>query len=359
MDSLGILFQEDGAYLMRSPNVLRLLGSQEQVEEQLVESTELQLPQRFQASSFRGPRATTPYRRSPFTHQQVADLLERRNQLRVIVGSPALGVEDAVPVVEELVRTENQSHELFVISPDDPKRLLSRLKQTSRRKHRIVVYRIAEDADNEALEHINAAAERIANSERSVAAMFLVGSDALPVWRRVLAPPLQEEQTPRLEIVELKRWDRAGLRAWAQSQDVDLPFSDEQSLQSVMDATGGWPILVDRLVTAYTAAAAKRNWRKALADFAAWLESPEGADEFCASLDVHNDADAAAAWEEIVSWEEYLSREDFQQLASIGGERAAVAYELLRSLQVLEFSADGRFRAERTAARAWARRASS
>ena len=356
MDSLGILFEREGTFLMRSPNVLRMLGTGEQIEERLYDAAdELELEQGFEATSFRGSMGDDGYRRRPLTHQQVAGMLERGRHVRVVVGSQATNVDDVPLCLKELFDSEAGTFNFVDLSDQVPKRVATHLRKPRRKKHRVVHYRVPPNAPGDGLDLLHTAEDKIFNGESDSTAIFVIGADALPWWRAAIAPESDlgaidaETESRRFEVVELRRWTEAGLRAWAQSQEVELPFHDKQALKELMQATGGWPMLVDRVVTSY---AQKRNWRKAIEELEAWLDGPDGASALCEAIGLTHDPTVSAAWNMLVELGEPVERELFQELIE-GDVDAAIVSALLRSMQVLELDSDGRFVAERTAARAW------
>lgn len=367
MDSLGILFTDKaGRYRMRSPNVLRMLGTAEQIEEQLKASTELDLPLGFEAASFRDGLGGDPYRRQPFTHEQVAGLMAvedeedgedgGRSHLRVVVGTAATGVEDVMPCLEELFEDGSGRFSFKDQSSLDPKRLRGRFKGAPKKKRRVVAYKLKGDPST-ALALIRSIGERIAQPEvRSTAIFVLEGS--LPIWESLIVPEepadggvVQDGAADRLEVVELKRWSKPGLRAWAQAQDVDVLFNEDRALNELIRVTGGWPMLVDRVVEAYVK---KHDWRAAIDGLEGWLGSAEGAEAFCEAVGLVADSRLAETWNLFMVYGEPIAREELPPLAEDDGiEDVARSAEVLRSMQVLELDLKGRYVVEETAARAW------
>ena len=78
MTGLGILVKtENERYWLRSPNVLRLLGTSSQIEEQLIETMEYDLSPEFDRNSFRRPLNVENLRKlSPFTAAQESDIFQ-------------------------------------------------------------------------------------------------------------------------------------------------------------------------------------------------------------------------------------------------------------------------------------------
>lgn len=364
MDSLGVLFEDgEGRFLMRSPNVLRMLGTAEQIEDHLKASNELELPLGFEAASFRDKLGNDPYRRQPFTHEQVAGLLaedeeEPESQLRVVVGSPATGIDDVMPCLEELFEDGSGRYSFKDASTLDAKRFRARFNKPARKKRRAVAYELKFASPSEALTLIRAVGKKISEPDANSTVVFVLETGALATWEALVVPDQHRENQPdadtagdRLELIELKRWTKAGLRAWAQAQDVDLLFNEDRALKELMRVTGGWPALVNRVVHAYLE---KHDWRGAIKALDQWLESLEGARELCDAIGLVVGSSLADAWKLFVDYDEPIAREEFQILAEDDGiADAGRAAEVLRSMQILTLDAKGRYVVEEIAARAW------
>lgn len=368
MDSLGVLFEDDrGLFMMRSPNVLRMLGTAEQIEEGLNASNELDLPQGFEAASFRDRLGDDPYRRQPFTHEQVADILANDEEaegslLRVVVGSAATGIGDARACLRGLFEDGSGRYSFKDDSGQDFKRLRARFKKPLQ-KRRAVAYELKPSSPGEHLAGIHSVAEKLTEPNINATLVFVLGEGALTTWKALVVPNDEGEAgyaaafEDQIQLIELKRWSKAGLRAWAQAQDVELFFSQDNSLGELMRVTGGWPILVNRIVDAYRQ---DHDWKKAIKGLEQWLNSGEGAAELCAAIGLDADEDLAQAWSLFIVYEDPISFEEFKDLAE--GEGIADAgrvAELLRSMQVLELDSKGRYMVEKTAAGAWRKRVSA
>lgn len=100
----------------------------------------------------------------------------------------------------------------------------------------------------------------------------------------------------------------------------------------------------------------RRDWRQALGEVEQWLDTPEGARALCDSVGLLADDRLAEAWSLFTVYDEPIPQEEFQVLAEDSGiEDAGRAAEALRSMQVLELDASGRYVVEETVARAWER----
>ncbi len=362
MDSLGVLFEDDeGRFLMRSPNVLRMLGTPEQIEESLNASNELDLPEGFEAASFRDRLENDPYRPQPFTHEQVADLLGNDDagedsRLRVVVGSAATGIDEVMTCLQGIFG-DGSRYSFKDASSQDFKRLRGRFKRPPKNKRRAIAYRLKPVQPNENTTGIRSLAEKMAEPDLHSTLVFVLDTEELSTWRTLVAPEGVGGNEGAavlpdgIELIELKRWSKAGLRAWAQAQDAELFFNENVSLNELIRVTGGWPVLVNRVVEAYRQ---DHDWRGAIKGLESWLDSSEGSAALCEAIGLGVDAELAKAWNMFIVYDEPIAREEVQSLAEQDGiEDAGRAAELLRSMQVLELDSKGRYAVERTAARAW------
>jgi AAA+ ATPase superfamily predicted ATPase len=353
MDRLGILFKRDGVFLMRSPNVLRMLGTGEQIEERLYDAAgELEVGQGFEATSFRDAMGGDGYHRRPLTHQQVHGMLERQARVHVIVGSQAAAVDDVYPCLKEMFGEEASTFNFVDYTGQDARRVAQPFRRAGQKKIRVGFYRAASGASGDVLDLVRSVEDKIFEGDGPAAAIFVIGNDAMNAWQTAVAPReggSKDARAARFHLVELGRWTESGLRAWAQSQEVDLPFHEKHALTEIIRVTGGWPLLVDRVVSSYKPT---RNWVKAIEDLEEWLQSPDGALTLCDAIGLGSDPTVKDAWDTLVELDEAVDRELFQELLESDPDNAAATSALLRSMQVLDFK-EGRFTAEPVAARAW------
>jgi hypothetical protein len=103
MVGLGVLRSAGpGTYALRSPNVLLLMGDQDNILRQLDRKREI--PIEYEPGVFRSAfrrndseQSVDPARRSPLTAQQESELRSRANGVSVILGSTAAGQRDLEP----------------------------------------------------------------------------------------------------------------------------------------------------------------------------------------------------------------------------------------------------------------------
>src|SRR5262245_6269901 len=111
MVGLGVLRRLAGErYVLRSPNILNLLGNKEQIEKGVEDVSLSVAPPQPEATTFRRALREDDWLRSPLTAQQEAALLEPANGVAVLFGSPIAGLERVVPFLREVFPGEALEH---------------------------------------------------------------------------------------------------------------------------------------------------------------------------------------------------------------------------------------------------------
>ena len=234
MVGLGVLVEIDGIYRLRSQLVRRYLGTQSEIEDVLLAAESFEPTMQFEAATYRRCLASSPDRRSPLTDAQLADLCAKSAQVRVILSSPALGGSS----VREALTQSLPSGETK-LSWIKAANLPQHLQKDGGDSHRVLAVDFEDLRPELALERL-----RMLRAPGSAAAstsiVGIVGIKHLAVWRAALECP---DAFP--PIILLRRWDRVGLKVWA--ANVDLPFQAESTREDLLRATGGWPLLVERV----------------------------------------------------------------------------------------------------------------
>jgi hypothetical protein len=260
MVGLSVLYERDGEYGLFSPHVGRMLGTPQQIDSKLRDAAALPAPRRtFDGTAFRPALAVKGvargYRLSPLNLFQINDLQNRQSGLRIIVGTKAHASRDVKDALLELVAEPEQRLEVMAANgplsdPDEAKWFVGRVKADSRTNDR-VTFGVAGNIDpgslRDLLEGTADALDR-RQSKRSSVGVVLVDERALPAWLTLLAEGIEENVGARL--LRLRRHSIDSLRVWS-SRASDLTwFEADETAGRVVDATGGWPTLVTRLVDA-------------------------------------------------------------------------------------------------------------
>jgi len=295
--ALGVLSYApaEGAYRLRTPNVLALLGSRDEVEEVLDAAESTPLPDSFDGSLLR-PAYAGGITRSPLTSAQIADLLAAHNQVRVIAGTEALTVARCARVL----RDEN-AHAVYGTQSIPIKEATATNLDTACRSaamnagHSVVLVDLRTAAPAAAAEAWTKARDAIATRVGGTLGVVLItGAAQAPLWVRATA-----EADASSSLTALHRYDNTGLRLWM--NETTIPFQDAASRADLLAVSGGWPMLLNRVADASTGEQDADGRADALDDLRDWLAQPANAETFLDALGVRTDDELRAAWHFLVT----------------------------------------------------------
>ncbi|HEX4830920.1 MAG TPA: hypothetical protein VH478_07500 [Trebonia sp.] len=299
MVGLGVLVRTTSdEYGIRSPNVIRLLGSPSEIDRRLQESEDvLEVSSLFDPAVFRRHIGADPDRRSPLTEQQVQQTLEGRRQLHVIVGTVALGLDR----VEEALRTA--APEDITVHPVTCGSLHAAITSLSRarsgRHHLVLDLAGSTEAEQRsAVRRLHAFAS--GNDRRT--ASCLAPPSAGSLWAHDL-PGIQFRR------LHLTPWAQDTLRAWAPECQYPLSTADDRRL--LLEETGGWPMLVEKAAQAARSGHAQAGARQ---EALSLLASDESAAAFLGSVGIPGDI---ASEEVIAALVDYSDEITFDELATL------------------------------------------
>ncbi|WP_393063072.1 hypothetical protein [Streptomyces sp. LN549] len=262
MAGLGILAADDSGWRLRSSNVLRLLGSPTSIEEEL-SSQEGEAVTALSAAHSRRPLPGGLI--SPLTEAQIADLTRRRNGLRIVIGTRAAGLEDVeAALVGQQERVTSIAPLIIPSSPKDYRKEL----QAGRagRQHRIIVSDTRGFGPSALRQSLDQA-------------LALQPPEGVSRCVVALLDPSQMEHLSELtsadeeNIVLLQLTTADGLRSWTSSEDPMTPYYEPAQRAALLEATGGWPIVLNHLLTL---AVKGYSPRKALAQVTNEIKGSEG-----------------------------------------------------------------------------------
>ncbi|SEH03929.1 AAA domain-containing protein [Nonomuraea solani] len=349
MVGLGVLApNNDGrGWHLRSPNVLRMIGSNEDVVTQLVGAETLSVPDEFIALE---TRAALPNgRRSPLTAGQADDVLgDHANQVRIVLGSPATGIGD----VESAVRLTADVGDRFTVpSIANRRQFEEELVNGRPGERRVVLTDLAaleprHDACNAALQ---AALElRPQQSGVTRSTVLIAGPQQMRLWRMVLG---DDGRTPALGTVVLRRYTRQTLHVWALDSEK---FTVLERRERLLQVTGGWPLLVEK---AGQLVASGMEEGQALLALAEELQSRAGAAALVDAVGIAADEQLVTAFNTVLALVDTdgVSMEDLVAAVTLAGDvdDPDIAVAVLQALGTFDIGADSMYRPESLLARSW------
>lgn len=309
---LGLLTLDNGSYRMRTPYVLRLLGTAEEVAEVLFNADErLTLPSSSNASSYRA-RMRNSHHRAPLTARQVGKLLDAPGQTRVVAGTEALAVQRAAHCLEQ-VAEEGRAAGLDIRRLKSPTGA-SLIGQAGRlTKATLLLLDLRHVSAHQLDDVLTACPKAHAAATAPLTIVVIADTGSAPAW-----------VTRTDDLVALTRIDAPGLRMWA--GEADAPFHTPEELQALAKTTAGWPLLVERALESSGPASSER----CLTDLTDYLSSPAGARAFLTAcgLRSNDQPDVAAvladAFAAVAEWTSG-SGADLGELADTIGEDGGLA----------------------------------
>jgi hypothetical protein len=257
---LGVLAVDDGRYRLRTPSVLRLLGTEDEVLETLYSAADrLVVPSASDAGSYRRPYGEAA--RSPLTERQLGRLFDAHREVLAITGSAALGGDGVLAAVESAVQlgawrgTLTRCH---TATPDGIRAAVARAVADS-----TLVHADVRTLPADALEALFAAAEAAVQAATvDVTVAVVVGPGNAPAWVR------------RSARIDLVRVDEPGLRLWC--DEANLPFRDEESRARLAAVTGCWPRVVAHTAALAAASSPPPSSTRLLEETKLWLAGADG-----------------------------------------------------------------------------------
>lgn len=247
MVGLGVLRQIDANhYGLRSLNVTSLLGTQEEIEAELLSFVDREPPPPFEPSAFRaafraGDGQVDSVRRNPLSAAQESELRTRKNGVSVIFGCEAGGLGDVDPFLRLAFGRD------YVVPVDavaDVNRFLRDLKRLDGRERNGVTLVLVTASSAWSSAWSVKAVERVAalKSKSSFVRVVFV-ADAAAAW--TLLPELESLSQLGVAAVNVAPWQNSALQQWL--DDAGFAGLQEADRKRIADVTGNWPLALGEL----------------------------------------------------------------------------------------------------------------
>jgi len=243
MVGLGVLRRlPAGRYVLRNPNVLLLLGTQEEIEAVLIKDREPAVE--FESASFRPPlrRAPSSPQRNVFTYQQLSRLLQRTNNITIVTGAAAAGVDGVVASLEDYLGTDAAP---VVMNGCADRQSFGNALQNAlleREKDLVTVFVVPETLPWTDLWLVEAQTRlRQLRSGNKFASIVFVAEPAT-LWRLLGEDTAAVNGQP--PWMSLLHWKDEFLRHWLEERQLQLESEERRRLGAV---TGLWPALIMEL----------------------------------------------------------------------------------------------------------------
>lgn len=240
MIGLGVLRQDDEErYMLRSANVLNLLGTQQHIEVMIEDVKSSSPPIDYKASAFRCPLKDGQFiERSPFTAEQEMLLAKRQNGVSVVIGCNLSGLNRVDEAFQLLSRNE-ETHPIFCPWALHDNAFQNWLEETSTQVSEGVSLLVIPCTSNWDDRWIEIAVANIqkktATSKRFVRIVFIADPEKL--WNANLGV----NKPAGVEYVRLKTWTADFVTRWLLDNECN---PDSYSGTLVCNESGGWSELI-------------------------------------------------------------------------------------------------------------------
>lgn len=241
MVGLGILrVTNEGSFTLRTPNVALLMGTPEEIQEELLRDREV--PLEYEAATFRSTLGIkNDSRRSPLTAQQESKLQSRENGVSIIFGCLAAGLDD-LKVFLESAYVKKKEFFRYWDEISNQADFTRRLQESSRnRKKDGTTLIVVSSQCNWSETWVNEAIQKVTRLKKEDSFMRVVFIAApQKAWELVSQNPTRLDWLEELAI-PLKTWHDSALRHWL--EDSNFP-SDQKIREKITAVTGNWSTLL-------------------------------------------------------------------------------------------------------------------
>ena len=274
MVGLGILrVTNEGYFTLRSPNVALLMGTLEEIQEELLRDREV--PLEYEAATFRSTLSLkNDFRRSPLTAQQESKLQSRENGVSIIFGCKAAGLGD-LKIFLESAYIKKKEFFRYWDEISDQADFTRRLQESSRnRKKDGITLIVVSSQCNWSETWVNEAIQKVTRLKKDDSFMRVVFiADPQKAWQLVSQNStglvgLEERAIP------LKTWHDSALRHWL--EDFNFP-SDKKIREKIKAVTGNWSTLLQDFYQ--LSQSAPLHWEDSLQKLKERLDEPGRARE--------------------------------------------------------------------------------
>ena len=263
MVGLGVLRETDAGYFtLRSSNLALLMGTQPEIEAELLRHREPQ-PE-YEPATFRSPlvKNKADSRRSPLTVQQESELLRREYGVSIILGCQAAGIDD-LRVFMEAAFSKKDCKIHYLENLSDRSDFSQRLTEISNRRKKDTTTLLvvspttpwSKDWVDEAIKKI----KRLKKEDSFIQLAFV--ADTQKVWQLVNYSSTGFDYFKEVRYFSLKPWHDAALRHWL--EDAKLP-SGLEVRKKITEVTGNWSNLLQKFFQ--FSQANPHRWQDSLAE---------------------------------------------------------------------------------------------
>lgn len=264
MVGLGIVrrISETDCYTLRSPNVVSLLGTQQEIENELLQAETWEPPFQYQAETFRRALHQTDLaNRSPLTAAQEGKLQMATGHVFLLTGCGMSGLQDVPAALHTLFGSDSFESVSQCRNLQELLNRIEKLRVRNAGRSQIIAVSVESGWMVQWIPEIAAKLLRLKSNSASV--VFL--ANPLKVWELL---EWDDTLVGKLNIVSLKPWDDPALRQWI--DDCQFGPRDPDGRGQIRAITGNWPYLLKQLRRD-----PNKNWQEQLSVVAELVQTGE------------------------------------------------------------------------------------
>lgn len=251
MCGLGVLVPADGTYRLRSPNLVRLMGTIEYIETRLLELETYTPVAKDDPESFHSllEQGRGHARSNVLTYAQERALNPRQFGVGMIIGSEALGLSVLPEAIHHFA--PNGLPEIAICEAIRPEEnnigeWLRKYFVKHGKHEQIIVFQVLDDPPVNFAHHVTEAIrfckERKQSQRQWMRVHFLLSPRAAWAWL-TQSSTIREKVERDIDFrqTHLKRWTYNGILHGLRQHDL---MDSEEICKSVLEVTGGWPWLL-------------------------------------------------------------------------------------------------------------------
>ena len=260
MRGLGVLsvHYQDGnvrKYRLRSPNLVSLMGTRDQILDRLAEISQSEVTsQKRKLESYR--TYLNPYY-SPLTRSQESAIRGTRSGVCLVFGTPATNLSALSSALEQITEQAKGKFKEIRVASGSGEAIQNDLEKLLN-EHRDAVFLIAlRDLEgfnsDEILSQIKSAVrvcrQNSKNQRQRLRVVFQFGPFSTREWFNLSAQErIRIEQDEVDVVLNLLRWDKVGIQQILERHEPEEWAVSERSVRKILEVSGGWPTLVDKLI---------------------------------------------------------------------------------------------------------------
>lgn len=319
MIGLGLLRKVGPAnYALRSPNVINLLGTADEIEQALFDAIAHEAPPIYEASTFRRTDEVHNWRRSPLTALQESELFAPSNEVVLLFGSKPAGLDDLLVFLRAAAKTQAIDVE------DDWRDVKSAtlfrdmlLDRMDRREEGVSLFVVpnscpwAPDWADEAISKVGIRKSK----KRFVKVIFVADPKKTQLWLNRAPITSADERTQGVKEMTLNPWHSTAVRRWLMDIGLGPPGGSKAGIERFGAATGNWGLFLHEIAMRCE----KNQWERQLAVFTEellksreWFDNFEITDAAMPVLKILAEMEGALNLDEICELLPNLTRRDVE-----------------------------------------------